>query len=396
MEPLLFLVHRIPYPPNKGDKIRSYNLLKFLAANYEVHLATFIDDPFDWKYVDAVNELCKSTLIRPQNKKLSTLKSLSGFITGKALSLTYYSDSKIEKWCQDIINTEHISKVVVFSSPMAQFSECLPDNIDQIIDFVDVDSDKWRQYSQSKSWPMNQVYRREANKLREYECHIAKLFKKSFFVSSSESDLSKSFCPEAANKISFFDNGVDYEYFSCDENSKNPYETANAIVFTGAMDYWANADAVIWFAEKVFPLIRKEISDAVFYIVGSNPANKVKALSNNSGVIVTGRVDDIRRYVQYASVCVAPMRIARGVQNKVIEALSLARPVVATGQAMEGLKPFDSPDIVQVADSENEFSGKCIEILKRGHWVVNDEARAYVIKNYSWMANLKVIGDELQ
>jgi len=395
MEPILLLVHRLPYPPNKGDKIRSYNLLKYLSARYEVHLATFIDDPYDWRYADKVKSLCKSTFIRPQNKKISTLKSLLGLITGKALSLSFYADNKVKKWCENIIQTENIKTTIVFSSPMAQFVNRGFSDLNRVIDFVDIDSDKWLQYSKSKSWPLSWIYKREAKKLGQYECYIAGQFQKSFFVSDAESDMFKKLCPDAAEKITSYDNGVDFNHFSFNEMLKNPFPSDKIITFAGAMDYWANVDAVIWFSNKVFPLIKKEINDVQFYIVGSKPSEAVKELEKHSGITVTGRIADIRQYVQYANVSVAPMRIARGVQNKVIEALSLERPVVATSLAAEGLKSGVSDEILYIADTEEEFARLCISILTSSMPCINKAGRDYILGNYNWDKNLLVVEEAL-
>jgi len=395
MEAILLLVHRLPFPPNKGDKIRSYNLLKFLSSRYDIHLATFIDDDYDWRYEKKVRSLCKSASIRPQNKKISTLMSLTGLATGKALSLSYYSDRKTKTWCKKTIESENISKAVVFSSPMAQFIDNGFDTLKKIIDFVDIDSDKWLQYSQSKKWPLNWVYKREAIKLLEYECSIAKRFQKSFFVSEAESNMFVQLCNAESKNISYYDNGVDSEYFVYQSALENPYSIQNVISFSGAMDYWANVDAVIWFANKVMPLILEKIKDAQFFIVGSNPSDAVKELDNGKSVFVTGRVEDIRQYVQYSKLSVAPMRIARGVQNKVIEALALERPVIATKAAVEGLKEFKDDSVLYIADSAPDFSSKCIELLSEEKGYINTAGREYVLNNYDWNASLKIIESEL-
>ena len=396
MEPILLLVHRLPFPPNKGDKIRSYNLLKFLSTRFDVHLATFIDDDYDWRYEEKVRSLCKSVSIRPQNKKISTLLSLTGFISGKALSLSYYADKKTMAWCKQTIRSENISKAIVFSSPMAQFIDNGFDSLQKIIDFVDIDSDKWLQYSQSKKWPFSWVYKREARKLFEYECYITKQFQKSFFVSEAESKMFKRLCDTESKKISHYDNGVDSEYFTYQASLENPYAIENIISFSGAMDYWANVDAVVWFVNKVMPLILEKVKNARFYIVGSNPSDAVKELDNGENVFVTGRVEDIRQYIQHSKLSVAPMRIARGVQNKVIEALALERPVIATQAAAEGLKKFDADNVLYIADSALDFSSKCIDLLSQEKAHVNTAGREYVLNNYDWNASLKIIESELK
>ncbi|HED36991.1 MAG TPA: TIGR03087 family PEP-CTERM/XrtA system glycosyltransferase [Ignavibacteria bacterium] len=391
MEPLILLVHRLPYPPNKGDKIRSFNLLKYLSKYYSVYLGTFIDDPYDWKYVNELDKYCKHVYVRPLNKKRSTVKSLKGFISGEALSICYYKDSKMLSWCHNIIEKEKIRKAIVFSSSMAQYIDSSKYSyMKRIIDFVDIDSDKWSQYEKSKSWPLNILYRREARKLLQKECEIAHKFNQSFFVSEAERDMFKQLCNNL-NTISHYDNGVDYEYFSCQGSLENPYAQSQTIVFTGAMDYWANINAVLWFTNNIFPRIKKHITNVVFYIVGSNPVESIKDLGKMDGVVVTGRVDDVRPYIQYACLSVAPLRIARGVQNKVLEAMSMGVCIVATSFAIKGLKKLSGDEALFVEDDETGFSKSCIKLLKTCNTGFAESNRQYILKNYNWKKNLELI-----
>ena len=388
MKDLLFLVHRIPYPPNKGDKIRSYNFLKGLVKNFNVHLATFIDDPEDWEYVDKVKALTVDSLFVNINPSLAKIKSLSGFLTNQPLTLPYYKNAQMQRWVDKTIEENNIEKVFVFSSAMAQFVQ-KHQNLEIVIDFVDVDSDKWLQYSQKTSWPMNWVYKREAERLLAYDSEMAKLAKMNLFVSEEESKLFKALVDTEANKISFVNNGVDLEYFNNTEQYQAVYDTSdNIIVFTGAMDYWANVDAVIWFVTEVFPIIRQQCNTAQFYIVGSKPTKDVLKLANHAGVFVTGRVEDIRPYLFFANVVVAPLLIARGIQNKVLEAMAMGKKVVVTPQAIEGINIVDE-DVYTLQDPF-DFANQVLELLEdrqTGQFV--DKNRQYVEKNFSWRASLK-------
>ena len=149
MQDFLFLAHRIPYPPNKGDKIRSYHLLKYLASSYNIHLGTFIDDPDDWKHTDKLDTICAETCYLGLNSLHAKIKSLQGLLTGEALSLPYYKNQAMQAWVNKTINAHSIKKVLIFSSVMAQYINETHD-VEIIVDFVDVDSDKWRQYADSK------------------------------------------------------------------------------------------------------------------------------------------------------------------------------------------------------------------------------------------------------
>ena len=396
MHDLLLLVHRIPYPPNKGDKIRSFHLLKHLALQYRVHLGTFIDDVDDWHHVDVVKALCASTCFVKLHPTRARILSLRGLLSGKPLTLTYYRSSELQRWVRNTMAAHSIQRVVAFSSAMAQFADQFS-GVRRVMDFVDVDSDKWAQYAVSKCWPMSWVYRRESETLLSYERSVAERWDASVLVSNDEADLFRRLVPRAAARVSGISNGVDSEYFSPQHDYANPYPAgALVLVFTGAMDYWANVDAVVWFAQNVFPQVRAHIKEARFYIVGSRPSTEVQALGKIEGVTVTGSVPDVRPYVHHAVAAVAPLRIARGIQNKVLEALSMARPVIATTAAAEGLKSRPK-DAMWVADDAQDYAQKCIAIL-RGEIAAQAGAsgRQCVIEHYSWASNLARFSELLE
>jgi sugar transferase (PEP-CTERM/EpsH1 system associated) len=402
MEDLLLLIHRIPYPPNKGDKIRSYHLLKHLAQHYRVHLATFVDDPNDWQYVPHVEALCASSHFAKMNPLLSRVRSLGALLKNRSLSQEYYRDAGMARWVDDTLAAHKIDRVLVFCSPMAQYAE-RHRNARRVIDFCDIDSEKWRQYAEQKSFPMNLVYRYEAKQLLRYERQVARDYDASLFVSAPEAELFRTLAPESSPKIGHFSNGVDTDYFSPEQQHPSPYAPGErALVFTGAMDYWPNIDAVKWFASEVFPLIRErtggEMSDARFYIVGSRPAPAVQALAQQPGIVVTGTVPDVRPYIAHAAVAVAPLRIARGVQNKVLEAMAMATPVVVSPQALEGIDAVPGSELV-LADAPSAFADACAALLEGqadASAAIGRAARAKVQRQYSWSSNLACIGESLE
>ena len=397
MRPLLFLTHRIPYPPNKGDKIRSYHLLKFLATFYQIHLGTFVDSPEDWQYVPEVARICESTCIRPLHPKWATLRSSLGLFSGTALTLPYYRDSRLRAWVLDTLRSHQIDRAVLFSSSMAQYVlDNAGLNVRCVVDFVDVDSDKWRQYSKNTRWPMRSIYRREARRLLEFERHVADVADASFFVSREEAALFANLAPAAAAKVGYFENGVDLEYFDPRQAYENPFgETGPVLVFTGAMDYWANVDAVVWFAEQILPIVRMQVPDCRFFVVGARPTDTVQRLKALPGVSITGAVADMRPFLAHARAAVVPLRIARGVQNKVLEALAMKTPVVATSMAMEGLASCAN-DACLVADDKEPFAAACVNLLQasnnayRGH-----KGRECAETRYRWDINLRPIADAL-
>ncbi len=385
-EPLLFLCHRIPFPPNKGDKIRSFNMLKALSEFYDIYLTCFVDDPFDWQYADKLDKYCQQKLLIKQNKTLSKIKGLQAFISGEAISVPYYYSREMAKWTSDIITVHNIKQVFVYSSSMAQYVEgerYLSQN--RIIDFVDVDSDKWNQYAEGKTGLARWVYKREWRKLQSLENKIAEKFQHSLFVSPQEANLFKLQVPQSVSlKVSSMLNGVDTEFFDPKNSDVEAMDENIDVVFTGAMDYWANVDAVIWFCHKVWPLIRAKHPNARFYVVGGNPSPQIKALDAKQGIKVTGRVVDVRPYILGAKVAVAPLQIARGLQNKVLEAMSMAKPVVVTSMAIEGIEGRN--DNVRVSDDPQLFCDHVCDYLELSQSA--GQSRQWILDNLQWNESL--------
>ncbi len=387
---LLFLVHRIPYPPNKGDKIRSFNMLKHLGKNYRVHVGAFVDDPHDWQYESALQSLCGELCLLALKPRQRRIASLKGLLTGRALTLPYYASPAMQKWVDELLARRPIEAVVIFSSPMGQFLENHSRaDYRRIVDFVDVDSDKWAQFSRSKPWPWRWLYGREGRTLLAYERKLAAEFDASVFVSKEECALFQRLAPEVKERCVGICNGVDTDYFSPRRDYPNPYEKAGPVlVFTGAMDYWANVDAVRWFAEKIFPAIRTRVPDAGFYIVGARPAASVQALAGKDGITVTGAVHDIRPYLAHATGAVAPMRIARGIQNKVLEAMAMGLPVLASPEAAEGIEARPGVDLL-VEAALSGFQNSAVALLLGDYQDMGRHARHCVCERYGWAQNLQ-------
>lgn len=387
MDHLLYLTHRIPFPPNKGDKIRSHHLLHHLSQRYHVHLGTFIDDPHDWRYVAQVEALCASAYFGRLDPAMARIRSLGALLRGGPLTLDYYRHAGLTRWVAQLLRTHPVERFLVFSAAMAQFVPA-PARGRRVIDFVDVDSDKWGQYATSKAWPASLLYRREARQLLRCERDIAARFDAALFVSPAEAGLFRRLAPESADKIDYFSNGVDTDYFSPAHASADPYPAGELpIVFTGAMDYWPNVDAVVWFADAVLPAILARHPRAVFHIVGAKPDPRVLALAGRCGVRVRGRVDDIRPYLAHARVAVAPLRLARGIQNKVLEAMAMAKPVVLSPQALEGIAAIPGTQVMLARDGA-EFAALVGAQITRADAAMGAAARALVLDQYGWASKL--------
>ncbi|KUM52650.1 TIGR03087 family PEP-CTERM/XrtA system glycosyltransferase [Rheinheimera sp. EpRS3] len=386
---LLLLVHRIPYPPNKGDKIRSFNLMKALSQHYTVHLGCFIDDPFDRQYIDTLSQWCATVFCVNQAKWRAKLCALSGFITNQAITLPYYFSFAMAAWVNATINTHKIKKVLVYSSSMAQYvdkTEYQP--LSRVIDFVDIDSDKWRQYAEKSRGVKRWFYQREARLLLQYEKHICQRFNSSLFVSDDEASAFRAMLPvQLQHKVHSVLNGVDTDYFSPETPACKTEQTLpeQYIVFTGAMDYWANVDAVCWFCQNIWPRLKQLYPQLHFVIVGGKPSAEVRALSQQAGVVVTGRVDDVRPYISHARFAVAPMLIARGIQNKVLEAMAMNKAVVCSGMAMEGINAPASEDAV-IAEGIEGFIRACKRQLDRPS--APSANRQWILQHFTWQQTL--------
>ncbi|MEC5387222.1 TIGR03087 family PEP-CTERM/XrtA system glycosyltransferase [Uliginosibacterium sp. H3] len=387
---LLFLVHRIPFPPNKGDKVRSYHLLKFLAQHYQVHLGTFVDYADDWQYVPALDEFCASVCAERISPRLARVLSLRGLLGGEALSLPFYRNRRMANWVRDTVGAHRIERAVVFSSPMAQYIDggiaghC-------VVDFVDVDSAKWTRYAEDRSGLMAWLYRREGLRLAAFEREVAQRVAASVLVSEAEAALFKSVAPEAVSRTHAIGNGVNADSFSPQHDFTSPYATGERpVVFTGAMDYWPNIDAVCYFADEVWPAVLARYPDARFHIVGMNPSEAVRALAARPGINVTGTVPDVRPWLRHAHAVVAPLRVARGVQNKILEAMAMGRPVVASATCAVGISARQGEELF-VADATPEWVEAVSSLLADTARAeqAGQLARQRVLSDYSWEAHLQ-------
>ena len=396
MRNLLYLVHRLPFPPNKGDKLRSFHLLKHLAATHRVFLGTFVDDPDDERHIDALRPLCAELHVERLDPTFARLRSLTGFADGRALTLPYYRNRDLKSWVDRTVREQRIDTALVFSGAMAQYANALPE-LRTLVDFVDVDSAKWTQYAQSRRWPSSWLYRREGERLLAFESDVARRSARSFFVTDAEVELFGRLAPECAGKIEAIGNGVDAEYFSPEHDLPSPYPAGEIpVVFTGAMDYWPNIDAVSWFASDMLPSLRSRWPGLRFYVVGMRPAPSVQR-SPKPASPSPGTVPDVRPYLRHAAVVVAPLRVARGVQNKVLEAMSMARPVVVSTACANGIDATLGRDYEAAADAQAFIASidgllrtirsvprRWVPLRVRGCWRVTAGKRIFRVSMRIW------------
>ena len=379
---IFFICRRVPFPPDRGDKIATFNMIRHLSMRHEVHVFCLGDGARDLDNISGVREYAESVTAAPVSGLAIMLRALKALIDGQPLSVAALNSPKLHAAIQRKFSEPAPDLVIVYSCNMAQFAEHFP-LVPRIMQFGDLDSLKWRQYAERSSIPLKWIYALEAGRVLVYERHIAHNFSRSLVHTEIEKRDFQRLITQVP--IAIVGNGVDLTYFRAAGAAKQPA----SIVFTGAMDYRPNVDAVIWFCQDVLPLVRAAIPAANFTICGSRPVRAVRRLAKLSGVSVTGRVFDTRPYLDRAEVFVAPLRMARGVQNKLLEALAMGLPCVASTSAWSGTAIAKGEGIL-AADDPREFAAHIVDLLRdeKRRIEMGRRARAVAEAQCQWEAQM--------
>ena len=387
MQTLLFISHRFPYPPDRGEKIRGIHLIRHLATRYRVLLGCLVDQESDWRHLDVLRGVCAEVAAFPLDKRAQKWRALARVRPGRPLMLDYYANRALRAWVDQTVARERPEILYLYSTAMAPYG--LHHEGRRILDMQDVDSEKWAEYARGARFPMKLIWAREARTLLAYERRATMACERTFLVSEPECRRFRELAPEVDGRVMPIENGVDLDRFTPGRAFESPYRDAGPhLVFVGNMDYWPNADAAIWFAREVLPLVQAELPGARFHAVGANPGQNVLALGALPGVQVTGRVPDVRPYVAHADAVVAPLRIARGIQNKVLEGMAMGRPVVATPQAFEGVHAEPGRDLL-VGEGAQRLAALVLEVLRGEHPGLGAAARDAVSRRHTWEASLR-------
>nr|WP_299596603.1 TIGR03087 family PEP-CTERM/XrtA system glycosyltransferase [Sphingomonas bacterium] len=386
---ILFLAHRVPYPPDRGDKMRSFHILRHLAGLAPVHLATFADDDADIAHADALRPMLRTMHVEKRTRS-TAMAAMRALPRGRPISVEAFASRTMQSAVDTILASGSIDAIFVFSGQMAQFVPPFAGRF--VMDFVDVDSAKFAAYADAAPRPLRWLHAREARLLARYERDVAERADLSLFVSAQEAAAFRGARGLDGGSVATLENGIDLAYYDPAGAFDPPALAGEAggplIVFTGQMNYRPNIDAAAGFARDILPVIRARHPGARFAIVGRKPDAALSRLDGRGGVIVTGAVADVRGWIAAADVVVAPLSIARGIQNKVLEGMAMARPVVATPAAFEGIDAVPGRDlIVAPIDAMAAAIGDLLGRPDRAA-AIGRAARALVERRYGWDARL--------
>jgi sugar transferase (PEP-CTERM/EpsH1 system associated) len=394
---ILFLCHRLPYPPQRGGKIRPFNMIRHLAVSHEVTVATLARTADELAAGQELHRYCDDLHVARISKPAGWARFALYGMSAAPATFGYFYSSELARTIRRLLDTRGFDAIVVHCSSMGPYVAghrgCR-----KVMDFGDADSEKWFEYGRTTPFPLSQAYRLEGWKVRRYEAWLGKQFDACSVNAPRERDVLADYVHAPIDVIP---NGVDLEYFEPSRPSGRSY-VSKRIVFTGNMSYRPNVDAVQHLVTAVLPRIRREIPDVQLCIVGMDPTPAVRRLADEDRVVVTGRVDDVRPYFDSAAVAVAPLRVARGLQNKVLEAMAMRVPVVASPAAFEGISAVAGHDLL-VADGPKAFSRAVVTLLRdpaaRERYAA--AGRTCVETNHNWsrllqrLEDLVVGGDQL-
>ncbi len=384
---VLFLSQRVPFPPNRGDKITTWRLIERMRREHEVTVITFAHDEADLAAAQELNARGIPTVAVPFNEKKKKALALPLLLTRRPLTLGVYGSRQLQREVDRRLPQTDVA--YAYSSSMGAF--LVGKGTPWIMHFAELDSDKWRQYAEKQRFPMSAVYRREWRTLQAFEARIARDARQNIFCTPLEQAIFEETIPGCPSAV--LRNGVDLKHLVPAPERAEP----GHIAFCGVMDYFPNVDGCEWFARELLPKVRERVPAAHFTIVGSRPVPEVQRLAELEGVEVTGFVDDPRDWLWRAAVSVAPLRIARGIQNKVLEALALGLPVVGTTPATQGVAGEPGRDFL-LADDGDAFARAVIELLEAPERALElgRRGRSFVEERYDWEATFEPLDQILR
>jgi polysaccharide biosynthesis protein PslH len=379
---IFFVCQRVPFPPDRGDKITTFNEIRHLSTKHEVHVFCLADGRRDLDNVPDLLSYARSVTAVRVIGWVGKLRALKALLAGGPLSVAAFNEAELHDAINKKFTELRPDLIMIYSCNVAQYAEHFP-QVPRIMQFAELDSSRWGQFARRSRRPLRWVYAIEERRFSSYERHIALTFSHALVCTAAEQSDFERLIPGAP--VSLVGNGVDLEYFRSKGIAKQP----GSIVFTGVMDYFPNIDAVLWFCYEILPIVQRHIPEAGLTICGSRPVAAVRRLAKRRGVTVTGRVPDTRPYMDRAEVFVAPLRMARGIQNKLLEALAMGLPCVASSAAATGTAVPDGEGII-AANNREEFAEHIVRLLRDRAFRAEmaEKARAAAELNYRWETQL--------
>ena len=403
MKRLLFISHRVPYPPDKGERIRSFHDIRALSEHFQVTLASLSLDESETQAAEALKTWCQTILIAPTTRTRALVRGALAVLRGRSATQGFYQSNRLLRMILAEAARKPFDLTLVCSSAMAPCLWQIPCPA-RVTDLVDVDSAKWTAYARELSQPRHWLYTREADEVASLEQEACRLSDAVVVVTGSEAVLLGNArgrrCPlpmtqEMRDKIKAVGNGVDCEYFDLSavepahiENTRGQNAHAT-LVFTGTMDYRPNVQAVCWFVKNVWPGLKREAPELCFLIVGRQPTREVRRLAQIPGIHVTGTVADVRPYLAAASVAVFPLQMSPGIPNKLLEALAAGRPTVASPCAIEGLDLQVGQHLLQ-AQTPDQWRHQVLALLADAtrREQLGRQGRLQVREHFTWEQQL--------
>lgn len=376
---ILYVCHRFPFPAKDGSRVRSFNIIRhFRQQGHKVWVSSIVRDEQEELQGQGIKEYCHDYRMARTNEWVQKVRMVSRLLTTEPSSMGYFYSAAMKKQINQLLSEQDFDLIYVHCSSVAGYVSHV-NHIPKILDFVDMDSQKWLSFTDFKSFPINLGYWLEGTKLERAERLLSERFDLCTTITRSECDTLQAFGQKQPSN--WFSNGVDSDYFTPGDNVYR----AHMVSFIGRMDYYPNEQAVNYFCYQIFPLLREKIKNAEFVIIGASPSDAVKKLASIPGVSVTGFVDDVRDYVRKSAVMVAPLSIARGTQNKILEAMALGVPVVTSELGARGIDGEPGKDFM-VANTPAQYCEQLYALMS------NDElrqqlalqGRARIENNYSW------------
>lgn len=387
---ILFVCHRLPFPPNRGGKIRPFNMIQHLSQKHEVVVASLAETEQELRDGKDLEKHCSEVIAELLPKPVRWRQACMALFTKEPSSVAYFRSSALHRRVQQKLREQKFDCVIVHCAFVAQYVLGWEGGL-RWLDYGDLDSEKWAEYGEHRAFPLSLGYQFEAKKLRKYEAKLARLFHQCTVTTQGELDMYASL--GASTPCRVIPNGVDASYFSWPVQGSG---NSRVIAFLGRMDYYPNIDGILYFAQDILPIIQKAIPDAQLRVIGSNPSQRIQDLTRIAGVTVTGHVPDVRPYLADAAVAIAPLRLARGTQNKILESMAMGIPVVATPQAAKGIQATPGTHLL-VAGTPQVFAEQVAGLLQQieTRRTLAQEARKQVERMHHWPASMEIMDEVL-